>query len=418
MKNKIFTFSGRGAVSVLLVTVLVGLAAACASLSSLFKEPALSLKSVDIAGIDFTGADLVCHVNVDNPNSFTIPFPRIDWEFFINANSFVSGAVSNSESIKARQTTVVDVPVSVTWEGLYNTFRSLRDTEEADFRVDMAATFDIPVIGDKTWNFTAGGKLPVLRPPKISAPSFRIGAIDFSGVELVFSVKVENPNKFDLPFPEMEYSYAVNKNSFVKSSVAGAAVLAAASVTPVDITLGLAYADLYQAFQSLLGSSEASGLLTLNSVFPVPALADEKSLLEIPGNIPLLKPPALAFQGIGVKNISLSRLELELTLEVENRNGFAMKVEELAYSLAVNNTPWARSQVPAGTVLGPNRKTLVPVTFSVDSLAMVSELTGLITRGAEVAYTCGGSMKLGSDFPGLKPLDLPFNLSGNTRLRR
>jgi hypothetical protein len=46
---------------------------------------------------------------------------------------------------------------------------------------------------------------------------------------------------------------------------------------------------------------------------------------------------------------------------------------------------------------------------------MVSEITGIVTRGTEVAYTCGGRLKLGSDFPGLGPLDLPFNLGGNTK---
>jgi LEA14-like dessication related protein len=204
----------------------------------------------------------------------------------------VSGAVSNDEPLKARQNTVVEVPVSVTWEGLYNTFRSLKDAGSAEYRVDLAFTFDLPVIGGKTWNLSHSGQIPL---PKI---------------------------------------------------------------------------------------------------------------------------PALAFRGIRVKTLSLSRIEFELSLEVENRNGFAMKVEELAYSLTVNNTPWAQSQVPPGTLLEAGKKTVIPVTFSLNALSMVSEITGIVTRGTEVVYTCGGGMKLGSDFPGLPPLDLPFSFSGNTKLGR
>jgi LEA14-like dessication related protein len=292
MKKRVIKFFRRAAVPVFFLTVLVLLPAACASLGSAFREPSLSLVSVDIAGMDFTGADLVCRVEVDNPNAFTIPFPRIEWEFFVNANSFVSGAVSGGGPLKAGQRTVVEVPVSVVWEGLYNTFQSLKNTGDAEYRVDLAATFDLPAIGGKTWNLSRTGQIPL---PKI---------------------------------------------------------------------------------------------------------------------------PALAFRGIRVKTLSLSKIEFELVLEVDNGNGFAMKVEDLTYSFAVNNTPWAHGGIPAGTVLGAGKKTVVPVTFSLNALSMVTEITGLIARGAEVAYTCGGGMKLGSDFPGLKMLDLPFNFSGNTKLGR
>jgi LEA14-like dessication related protein len=292
MKNRSVIICCRAAAPAFLLTVLALLPAACASLGSVFREPSLSLTSVEITGLDFRGADLVCHVDVENPNPFTIPFPRIDWEFFVNANSFVSGAAGGDEPLRARQHTAVEVPVSVTWEGLYNTFQSLRDTGDAEYRIDLAATFDIPVIGGKTWNLSHSGRIPL---PKI---------------------------------------------------------------------------------------------------------------------------PAVAFRGIRVKTLSLSGIEFELSLEVENSNGFAMKVEELAYRFTVNNTPWVQGGIPPGTLLEAGKKTVVPVTFTLNALSMVTEITGIITRGTEVTYDCGGGMKLAGDFPGLGILDLPFGFSGKTRLGR
>ncbi|MDR1618638.1 MAG: LEA type 2 family protein [Treponema sp.] len=292
MKKRVVMFFRRAAAPAVLLTVLALLPAACASLGSAFREPSLSLVSVNIAGMDFTGADLVCRVDVDNPNAFTIPFPRIEWEFFVNANSFVSGAGGGGGPLKARQHTVVEVPVSVTWEGLYGAFQSLRNTEDAEYRIDLAAAFDLPAIGGKTWK------------------------------------------------------------------------------------------------------------------------------LSHTGQIPLPKVPSIAFRGLKVKTLSLSRIEFELALEVENGNSFAMKVEELSYSFAVNGTPWVQGGAPAGTVLGAGKKTVIPVTFSLNALSMVTEITGIIARGTEVAYACGGGMKLGSDLPGLGPLDLPFDFSGKTKLGR
>ena len=42
----------------------------CQSLNAIFKEPVVSLRSVELTGISFTGAELLCKVNVENPNNF------------------------------------------------------------------------------------------------------------------------------------------------------------------------------------------------------------------------------------------------------------------------------------------------------------------------------------------------------------
>ena len=66
----------RGAV-LLAALVPVLTLAVCESLRSALKEPALSLDSVEMTGIDFDGVDLLCKINVDNPNAFDIPFPEM-----------------------------------------------------------------------------------------------------------------------------------------------------------------------------------------------------------------------------------------------------------------------------------------------------------------------------------------------------
>jgi LEA14-like dessication related protein len=264
----------------------------CETLKTIFREPLLTLHSAQINEITFTGIQVLCRINVDNPNPISIPFPDIDWEFYINANSFVKGRITANQSIGARRTTIVDVPVSFSYLEVYNTFASLKNNKQADYKVALAATFSLPVLGDKTWRFEHEGVFPVLQLPTLS------------------------------------------------------------------------------------------------------------------------------FNGIRVKNFSLTKVDLELAWEVENPNNFAMNLKDLSYNLTVNNSRWVTGKVPGSPQISADRKTSIPLEISISNLTIVRDIIDIITKGTNVTFACTGNFSLGSSLPGLKDFSAPFNFDGNTRLSR
>jgi LEA14-like dessication related protein len=294
MKKRQGLFSVCAAAGVLAaVLVLSG----CALLGSMAqestREPALSIDSVEITGINFTGLDLLCRVKVENPNGFDIPFPEVGWEFFVNANSFVKGIIENGEPIKSRGSTIVNVPVTVTYAGLYETFQTLKNSDDADYRIAAGLKFQLPVLGERVLHLEHSGKLP------------------------------------------------------------------------------------------------------------------------------MLKTPSLAFKGISIKGISLTKIDFQLDWEVENNNNFAMTLKDLSYNFKVNNAEWTVGRVPNAPVLPPKAKTLVPVVISLNGGSVATTILGIITRGSDVTYDCGGNISISGDLPGLPLPDfnLPFNYSGTTRLK-
>jgi LEA14-like dessication related protein len=409
MKKKPFVFA---------LLVLFSLVfAACRSFTSTMKEPVLSLNSLDLADINFTGVDMVARINVENPNSYSIPFPRLDWEFFINADSFIRGTVESGNTLKARQSTVVDVPFSLTYEGIYNTFRSIRGAGEADYVLTLGATFPIPLIQDKTYALRFSGVLPLLRAPIISAPSFAIADLDFTGVGILCTFDVENPNEFPIPSPRIAWDYLVDKTSLAKNTREDPRLLPAKTVSPVDIRVDIDYADLYGAVRSLADSAEAPFVMNLSAAFSLPGLEDTGEALDIAGTIPLLKKPELRFRGVSPGDISLQRAEFVLTWEVENKNNFEMSIEAFDYDFAVNDNQWARGRAAAPPRIGPNKTTAVPLTITINSPAMIRDITDIMSRRANVSYVCGGSVSLSGGPPGLGRIDMPFNFTGTTRLR-
>lgn len=273
--------------SVLAVFCIIFTFTTCQTAKAIFQQPVVSLHSVELAGINFTGAQLLCRLQVENPNGFEIPFPEVGWELFINTNSFVSGIVKNNQRISARNTTLVDVPVNLQFLEILNTFTSFKGRKDIDYKVALAVKFPIPVLGDLVWNLAPEGVIPLPQIPKLSMPSITVGKADLSMVEMVVSVNVENPNAFQLPPPKVGFDYKVNNTSILRNTHENKASLAPSSVTPVAFALGIYYADLLRIFPGLLTSNNVPSVLDLSFDFGVPAFGGDNFNLQIPGSIPM-----------------------------------------------------------------------------------------------------------------------------------
>ncbi|MDR2783489.1 MAG: LEA type 2 family protein [Treponema sp.] len=405
----------------------------CKSLSTgeVMKDPVISLGSVELTGIAFTGADGLCKIKVENPNSAAIQFLYIEWELFIADAVLTTGTVESGTKIKAKNIVIVDVPFHVDYADLYNTITSVKDTsksgaKETGFKIVLTAAFDLPVLGEKKLPFEVQGKLPLLQAPKFSGMELSIGTIDFTGVTLKCRFDVENPNAFELPFPNIDWDYSVNNNSFIKSSVERSAPLAAHSVSPVVIQVDVNYAALYGTFQTLAATDEADGVLALASgLTAIPAFTGETLSHNLADTLPLLKPPSIRFTGIMVRNINLfeglregnSKVDFTFGFEVENKNDFVINLDSLAYTLTVNGSEWTAGTAPNRTAVKANQKVEIPVNATINTLTLVREIGAQVAsrKPQENPYVCEGSVTITGILPGLEPLVLPFNLTGVTR---
>jgi LEA14-like dessication related protein len=271
----------------LAVLCVVFILTTCQTVSTILQEPVISLHSLELANINFTDAQILCKVQIENPNVFEIPFPEIGWEIFLNANAFINGVVKNDQSIKARGATLVDIPVSFNFLDVFRTFSSLLGANSIEYKIPLALKFSIPVIGDKIWRLEPQGVLPLPQIPKLSVPTIRIQNANLSMVELVVSMNVENANAFSLPAPKIAFNYMINNTSLLRNSFENRTPLAASSVTPVMFGLAINYTDVFRVLPSLISSSSASTLLDMSVDFGVPAFSGQTFNMQVPGSIPL-----------------------------------------------------------------------------------------------------------------------------------
>jgi len=261
----------------------------CQTLMSAFQEPVVSLHSVDLANITFNGTQLLCKIKVENPNGFEIPFPETDWALFINTNSFVNGTVKNNSRIKARNTTIVDIPVNLEYLEVLNTFTSLKGRKDADYKVALGVKIPLPLLGDKVWNFEHSGNLPLPQLPQVSRPVMRIENANITRAEILVTFNVQNPNIFEIPSPKITYDYQLNRNSFIKGNIESDGMLAAASTTPVVFRLIVNYADLFRNFSAMRNLFEVPTLLIMTCDFGMPVFSNEAMRFEVSGTLPVLR---------------------------------------------------------------------------------------------------------------------------------
>jgi len=412
-----------GFIAAVLIAVII--LTTCAHLEAIIQEPIVSLDSTNLTSITLQGTELLCKIKIHNPNRIDIPFPEIDWELHINENSFIKGTILNNNPLKKRDSTIVDVPISLNYLEIFNSIKSLIGNKEANYGVSLAAKFDIPVIGERVWDYKHEGIFPLLQPPKINMPSIKLDKIDFTKADLIFTMDVENPNSFALPMPKMDYDYKISNNSYIKSSVGTGGMLAAAAATPVAIQLSVNYLDLLQKIVALVNANEAPSLLSLNTDFGLPAFPDNV-FSELPFNLPILRAPAINFTGISVKPFNIlnpTSLDFEIGLEIDNRNNFAMNVKDLTFNFNVNNAQWANTRVSGSPQVPANRRTTIPLTFSINTISMITSIIPMITNQTNFAYTFGGNVSLGATLPGnvnvqLDDFTTPFNFAGTTRISR
>ena len=255
----------------------------------------------------------------------------------------------------------------------------------------------------------------VVQEPRVSFNSVDITKISFSGVDMIVYVDVENPNGFSIPLPKIDWELFINTASFIKGSLPNDSTLRAREKVTIALPLSVTYEGLYRSFRSLLDNKEAAYRITLDISFPIPFIADKVYHLEFSGVIPMLHMPAVSFQGISRKSL-FPTMEFALNFEVENKNAFDFNIGEFNYEFRVNNRQWTQSRIDNPPRIRANSKTPLSVSVSISAVAIVTEITSIISQGTAVTYSCTGNMSLLGSLPGLDKLELPLNLQGNTRI--
>ena len=154
----------RGALGVALALLVSG----CGG--SIFKQPEITLESVQIGGLGLSGGTLVVDLQVVNPNRFSLSSNRLSYDLALRDEGaaadtswvdFASGEYEQPFTVAGGETAHVQIPVSFSYSGLGSAAGSMLRRGTFTYRASGTADVRTP-LGTHQVPFRKTGTVTVL----------------------------------------------------------------------------------------------------------------------------------------------------------------------------------------------------------------------------------------------------------------
>lgn len=237
-----------------ILMLLLAVLTSCSTLrdAANIQEPDVQFSNMSIQTINFDGVTLLFDFDITNPNRLDVSAESYNYEFFINGRSFISGTQDERLEVGKESTSTVQVPVSMTFSNLYESFRSVLQQDSISYRMDTAVSFSLPVIGSRTVPVQAEGNLPIPKVPRIQFGDFDMKRLSFSGADIDISFRVSNPNPFGITLDGADYALRVNGNEWLNTSLAESIRIEGAESREITIPLELSASQMGSALVEMM----------------------------------------------------------------------------------------------------------------------------------------------------------------------
>jgi LEA14-like dessication related protein len=145
-----------------LSAVTLATAAGCASIArQAFQEPVVSVRDVRLNGLGLTGGSVDVALNVYNPNNYRLDATRITYRLLFDTVAFADGAVTQQQTVQARDTLHLVIPVNFTYRGVGEAGRQILNTGTVNYRLLGDVTVGSP-LGSFTVPYSTSGRFSTL----------------------------------------------------------------------------------------------------------------------------------------------------------------------------------------------------------------------------------------------------------------
>ncbi|MFQ5583876.1 MAG: LEA type 2 family protein, partial [Calditrichia bacterium] len=181
--------------------------------------------------------------------------------------------------------------------------------------------------------------------PRLSVSDVKITGLSFENIDLLFDIKIDNPNSIGVNLSAFEYDFLINENSFLKGREEKKFEISANGESIVQLPIGLGYSDIYDAYKTLTNEDSSTYQLNGSFSFSLPLVGDVTIPVSKSGYLPLVKLPRLSVEDLKINRFGFSGADLKLRVKVDNPNAFSMAFINVNYNFNVNGKSWV-----AGTI--------------------------------------------------------------------
>ena len=196
----------------------------CAELLQLLQQsnvqkPTAQVVNAKLNGLSFSQADLLFDIQINNPNSIGVSLAGLDYGLKINDFSLFSGNKNDALTVEAQGTSTVQIPLSLKYEDIYKTVKTLTNQSKSIYAFEGGLSFDLPVLGKVRIPVSKSGELPLLRLPKVSVKSINMETLSWSGAALNLDVAVSGAGGLNLFIDNLSYNLTIAGKNWVGGDI-------------------------------------------------------------------------------------------------------------------------------------------------------------------------------------------------------
>ncbi|MDH5205749.1 MAG: LEA type 2 family protein [Hylemonella sp.] len=249
----------------------------------------------------------------------------------------------------------------------------------------------------------------VVKPPELSLSNAYITGMSLAEMGVAFDVDVKNPNPLGLSMQGLTYSLQVQDKPAVQGALTQKLDIGANKSSRVQLPFTLRYEDVLGTLLALRDNRELRYEIRGEADFGLLRLPYSKT-----GTIALPSLPSVSVQRLRVNQFSLSGVNLSVLLQVENANGFPIRLDGLDYQLKLGDAPAIHGAAKAPLAVQANQKGQLELNMSLN-YAMIGNLLQTLRSANQLPIEFNSQMKL----PGANgQTRLPMDWKGSVPLLR
>lgn len=259
--------------------VMIVITWGCATFQKGFQKPSIAFDTITMGQVSFCEATPIFHFKVNNPNPIDLTLKHLNYNLKLNGKNFLKGMSDKKLAIKKRSTGKIQIPLTVNFLDLFNTFNEFIKAENV--RYDLSGYIDIGIF---SLPYRAEGEITLPKIPQISLEQINLTSLSLTNARLDIMVGVQNPNPYSIGLSGLEYDIKLAGESFVNGATRNIRPVAGNGVSlvkiPININIGM---SLYNLLTKSSSGYEISGKMK----FDVPKYGERSVEYQKSGKVPL-----------------------------------------------------------------------------------------------------------------------------------
>jgi LEA14-like dessication related protein len=203
----------------LIAAVAVSATLQCASLAKkIFDPPQIGIDRVEIRQIALTGADMLVHVKINNPNSVGATLNRLEYTLDVDGERLVRGQKDDRTTIAANELSIITLPLTVNYAGMRAGLSGALTKKSLPFSFSGKVVLDSPV-GDMSFDIAEKGEIPIPDRPRFDLTKIALAELGVTSATLMLHIRVTNNHDFELDIRRFRYEFSLQDNLVSASDI-------------------------------------------------------------------------------------------------------------------------------------------------------------------------------------------------------